>query len=98
MVTSLPDTAVGIASRLGWSIFPLQPGRKVPATKRGLHAATTDLELIGRWWQRCPRFNIGINCGASGLLVVDLDVKAVDGLGNWFAVASRLSSWVDTLV
>jgi hypothetical protein len=40
----------------------------------GLYAATTDAQLIRRWWARWPTANIGIATGQrSGLLVVDLD-------------------------
>lgn len=46
---------------------------KHPRTKNGLDDATTDLDQIKEWWKRWPDANIGINCGASGLLVVDLD-------------------------
>jgi Bifunctional DNA primase/polymerase, N-terminal len=96
---TLAEAAASIASGLGWAVFPLQPDRKVPATQNGLHAATTDLELINRWWQRCPAFNIGVSCGPSGLVVVDCDVKGdVDGLTAWFELGARHGPWVDTLV
>jgi Bifunctional DNA primase/polymerase, N-terminal len=96
---TLAEAAAGIASGLGWAVLPLQPDRKVPATQNGLHAATTDPELIGRWWQRCPNFNIGVACGPSGLVVVDCDVKGdVDGLAAWFGLGARHGPWVDTLV
>ena len=49
-----------------------RPG-KHPRTQNGLDDATTDPEQIKVWWKRWPTANIGINCGASGLLVVDLD-------------------------
>lgn len=39
----------------------------------GLHDATTDAAVIQRWWSYCPNANIGINAGASGLAVIDLD-------------------------
>jgi len=40
--------------------------------------ATTDPARIGRAWQRTP-YNIGIACGPSGLVVIDLDVRKPDG-------------------
>jgi hypothetical protein len=48
------------------------PG-KHPRTQNGLDDATTDPEQIKRWWRQWPNANIGINCGQSGMLVVDLD-------------------------
>lgn len=49
-----------------------RPG-KHPRTKNGLDDATIEPEQIKAWWKKWPTANIGINCGASGLLVVDLD-------------------------
>ncbi len=49
------------------------PG-KHPRTKHGLDEATTDTEQIRLWWKQWPNANIGINCGKSGLLVLDLDL------------------------
>lgn len=49
-----------------------RPG-KHPRTENGLDDATDDPEQIAKWWHRWPTANIGINCGKSGLLVVDLD-------------------------
>ncbi|MDI6101879.1 bifunctional DNA primase/polymerase [Actinoplanes sp. NEAU-A12] len=39
--------------------------------------ATCDPTRIGRAWQRTP-YNIGIACGPSGLVVIDLDVRKPD--------------------
>lgn len=61
-------------ARRGVPVFPLQPGRKEPATQRGFYDATTDPETIRRWWARVPTANIGIPTGeASGWLVLDVD-------------------------
>lgn len=49
------------------------PG-KHPRTANGLDDATTDIDQIVEWWEHWPHANIGINCGKSGLLVVDLDI------------------------
>jgi DNA-binding MarR family transcriptional regulator len=70
----------------GYHIFPLIPGTKEPATSNGLYGATTDLEQVKRWWKQNSRYNIGINCGASGLLVGDADTyktNATDGSIEW---------------
>lgn len=55
---------------------------KHPRTPNGLDDATTSPEQINAWWKRWPDANIGINCGASGLLVVDLDTYKDIYTGN----------------
>jgi hypothetical protein len=56
----------------GWHVFPLVPDSKVPAVKNWERRATTDADRIERCWS-AGAFNIGIACGPSGLVVVDLD-------------------------
>jgi hypothetical protein len=58
----------------GWHVFPLREQGKTPFLARGLYRATTDQTEIIRWWARWPLANIGLNCGASGLIVPDFDV------------------------
>lgn len=73
----LLTTALYLAEH-GMHLFPLTPGSKVPALHRGWEQrATTDREKIRRCWATGP-FNIGIACGPSGLLVVDLDTPKLD--------------------
>lgn len=49
------------------------PG-KHPRVKGGLHAATRDEDVIGRWWASWPNANVAVRTGASsGLVVVDVD-------------------------
>jgi hypothetical protein len=57
----------------GFKVFPLVPGRKVPAVEDWEAAATTNHLTIARTWQQTP-WNIGVATGPSGLLVVDLDL------------------------
>ncbi|WP_329087927.1 bifunctional DNA primase/polymerase [Streptosporangium sp. NBC_01469] len=69
--------ALAAAAR-GWHIFPVTIGDKVPLTGfRWKQHATTDPEVIGRIWARQP-LNIGISCGPSRLVVVDLDLPKPD--------------------
>jgi hypothetical protein len=56
----------------GWHVFPLIPNSKRPAVEDWETAATTDRASITATWSR-DAYNIGIACGPSGLLVIDLD-------------------------
>ncbi len=58
---------------LGLAVFPLRPGEKRPAFKGWQDSSTTDPATIRDWWTQNPAFNIGIDCGKSGLLVLDFD-------------------------
>jgi putative DNA primase/helicase len=49
------------------------PG-KHPRTSHGLDDATVNHDQIMEWWEQWPDANIGINCGKSGLFVIDLDL------------------------
>src|SRR5690606_7759103 len=60
-------------ARHGYAIFPLRANRKEPAVKEWQHVATTDIEQVDRWWRNNPAYNIGINCGASDIVVLDFD-------------------------
>ena len=68
----------------GIPVFPLVPNDKRPATKHGLNDASKDPAQIAEWIKKHPGANIGIPTGAaSGLVVVDLDVKEhLDGRDN----------------
>jgi len=41
----------------------------------GLKDATTDEATIRKWWGMWPEANVGISCGPSGLVVVDVDPR-----------------------
>jgi len=85
-VRSLREAALS-AVRAGCHVFPVLPGTKVPTLHgarrcrgRGIcrdghqgweQRATRDEAQIRRWWTM--PFNIGIACGPSGLVVIDLD-------------------------
>jgi replicative DNA helicase len=82
-------------AKRGWYVFPCRekpgtpfirngetvtPAEKTPYVSKGLNDATTDEELIKAWWKRWPDAMIGINAGKSGLFVLDIDKKHVNGL------------------
>jgi len=76
------DHALDLALQ-GLAVFPLRPGTKVPLVKDWELKASTDVEQVMRWWSATPHANIGIACGRSGLLVIDLDAdKKPGGTGH----------------
>lgn len=67
---------------------------KHPITHSGFKDATTDPDVIRRWWTRRPAANIGIRTGAvSGLFVVDVDAGK-DG----FDTLAKLEAANDSLL
>lgn len=71
---SLLDAALAYASA-GWPVLPLMPREKVPLgllAPRGLLNATTDPDLVGKWWTHEPEANIGLRTGEA-FDVLDLD-------------------------
>jgi len=66
------ELALSYAAR-GWHVFPCVPRTKEPLTKHGWQDATTDTQQITAWWTAHPDANLGIACGASGLVVLDVD-------------------------
>ncbi|WP_280382918.1 bifunctional DNA primase/polymerase [Nocardia wallacei] len=71
------------AAAAGNYVFPLRPADKRPAIKGWQDAATREQADIRRFWRTVP-FNIGIACGPSRLLVLDLDAGAdVDPPPEW---------------
>lgn len=83
MTTKLARAAVWYA-RHGWKIFPLRPHTKEPFAKLGVYNATGDLRQVGRWWQIWPQANIGLHCGASGILALDADAYKDGYAGDEF--------------
>ncbi|MFI6516967.1 bifunctional DNA primase/polymerase [Spirillospora sp. NPDC050679] len=69
-----PGAAALACARRGWHVFPLAVGQKVPPKGvRWKQVATTDPACIRQIWAHRP-YNVGIACGPSKLVVVDLDV------------------------
>ena len=61
------------AADRGWHVFPLRPGGKRPAVRDWQARATSDQARIRACWASAP-YNVGIACGPSRLVVLDLDV------------------------
>lgn len=82
----------------GMFVHPLLVGGKEPRWTHWEERATRDPELIERTWSRAP-YNIGIACGPSALVALDLDVphegevsgspEIVDGMTMLDSLAAR---------
>lgn len=73
----------------GLHILPLVPDTKQPYPRtRGYHDATADVDLAYSMWTGYPHANIGIACGPSGLVVLDVD-KRHDGYATLDALEDQ---------
>ncbi len=48
---------------------------KHPASENGQKDATTNPDVVGKWWQQNPNYNIGIYAKDSGFFVIDIDPR-----------------------
>jgi Bifunctional DNA primase/polymerase, N-terminal len=72
-----PRDAVVAAARRGWAVFPCLPGDKRPAVDRWEQRASADPAHVAEAWRtRFPEHNVGVACGPSRLVVLDLDCHA----------------------
>jgi len=97
MASELLDYALNYAAR-GWYVFPCRekpgapfmrngeeiiPPEKTPYTSNGFKDATTDCDQIKKWWEKWPNALIGVATGQSGLFVIDIDKKHVNGFDTY---------------
>jgi hypothetical protein len=68
----------------GVPVLPTWPEGKAPLTRRGVHDATTDPDVLRRWWTRWPDANLAIATGAPGPDVLDVDIRG--GESGWPAL------------
>lgn len=87
---SLASVALSFAAA-GWHVAPALAGLKRPATRRGVHDATRDPDRIRQWWKANPRFNVMVDAGRSGVVVVDCDM-----LPEWPADAGPRPSGIES--
>ena len=84
------DAALEYAAA-GILVFPCNHA-KAPLIPNGFKAATTDPKQIRSWWERWPDAMIGMPTGAaSGIDVLDLDVKPDEGING----LEELPKWLD---
>ncbi len=74
----LMANARGMA-KLGWYVLPVRAD-KHPTSPHGLHDATNDPDALERLFSTYPGVGLAVDCGRSGLVVLDLDLTpVVDG-------------------
>jgi len=98
-MNNMLSEALDYAAR-GWYVFPcrekpgtsyekngetITPTEKQPYVAGGLHSATIDVDQIREWWGKWENALIGVNAGQSGLFVIDIDKKHVNGLDTFTA-------------
>jgi hypothetical protein len=65
--------AIALAQRK-LAVFPCRPQDKRPATEHGCKDASNDPDVIQKWWDQEPAYNIGIATGSpSNMFAVDVD-------------------------
>lgn len=80
--STLLDGALHLAN-LGYHVFPAQAVPKPDGTinkppQRGVmwsRDSTRDVAVIKAWWQRWPDAKVAIDCGKSGIVVLDVDPR-----------------------
>jgi hypothetical protein len=91
--------AAAEAAQRGWHVFPCLPGDKRPAVDKWERRACADPETVARCWPS-PKHNVGVACGPSGLVVIDLDTHGalpgdwqLPGIIDGRDVLAQLSEW-----
>ena len=81
----------------GLRIFPLEPDGKKPIVRNWEEYATDDPEIVQKIWKKNPAANIGVACGPSDLVVLDIDMKhGKNGLQSLEKYESKLTFSVST--
>jgi hypothetical protein len=77
------------ALAMGFHIFPLGEASKFTVTAHGFKDSETEPVVIRGWWAAHPGYNVGVDCGASVLAVVDIDsgLHSREEFDAWFAAS-----------
>lgn len=80
----------------GFAVLPLMRGGKRPSPVAGnfggVHNASRERNRVSAWWGASPHANVGVACGyaSGGLIVIDIDVKHVNGYRSLHEECLRL--------
>ena len=74
-------TAAQRLAESGCFVLPIKPRGKIPITEHGVDDATGRLGQIAAWWTRWPTANVGVACGPTGIVAIDLD--GPQGVAAW---------------
>jgi putative DNA primase/helicase len=95
LATSILLRAAVKYAEMGWYVIPDKSGDKIPLLKEWQNNASNDPAIVRSWWDVTsygPDCNIGLNCGMSGLVVIDLDNKnGRNGFDSWQRLIKKLS-------
>jgi Bifunctional DNA primase/polymerase, N-terminal/Primase C terminal 1 (PriCT-1) len=67
------DDALGLVNRTGWYVLPVRG--KAPTSPHGLHDSANDPDEIARLFTAYPGDGLAVDCGRSGLVILDVDMK-----------------------
>lgn len=70
----------------GWKIFPCLPGAKQPATPNGYLDASSDPEVIDKWWTDNPNFNLATCPEDQFMAVIEVDTYKGGGEADFEAL------------
>ena len=109
----LYESAAFYASRFKWQVFPvhgMDRGEctcrnkacnhkgKHPRTMNGVKDATTNQDLIYKWWKDWPNSNVGVATGKqSGFIVIDIDGGGEDSLQRLVDQYGELPDTVESI-
>lgn len=97
-MNQLLEQALYYASDKKWFVFPTLERQhtytdengieqiakvKSPYIAGGFLNASQDIDQIKNWWAKVPEAGIGVACGQSNLICIDIDVRKVNGFENF---------------
>ena len=94
-MTEIAEAALRYA-KLGLAVIPLRPHGKIPIFGEWQKIASTDQQLVSRWWAQNPDCNVGIATGTkSNCFVLDVDI-AKGGQESFDELTSRHGRFPNT--
>jgi len=79
----------------GFRLLPVKRNDKKPLLSDWQRLASSDLFEIATWFHKWPTMNLGLACGASGILAIDVDKHDADGFASWRKLVDRCGSGIE---